>query len=569
MNHRTVKALAAATILAMGVAACSSSSSSSSGTTSTSTGKQGAPLVIVDNTGQVFAQTFNPYVSTSLGVEDNMQSMTYEPLLEFNIMQPTQAPIPWLASSYAWSNGGKTLTFTIRQGVKFSDGTPMTASDVAFTFNLLMKNSTLASQAPGPTPLPASATAPNATTAVLTFSQPEYANLFLIGSTYILPEHIWQNQSNPATYGDSNPVGTGPYELGSFSSQKVTFKENPYYWQKSKVTVPEVIFPNYVSNTTANPALDSGQIGYAGNDVANVASDYLSANPNNHTWTANQPWFADNNVVTLWPNVTKAPLNDPKVRLAVSAGIDRTQLSAQGETNYEPPATSSSGLLLPTQSALLDPSYNNDVSSTSNTAKVSQILTSDGYTKTGGKWMKNGQPIKFSIEDPSSYTDYATDAQLIANQLSAEGFEVSFDGVQATQWYTDLAAGNFDAIIHWSNQGPTPWDYFDYWMDNTLTAPIGKPAGADFGRYSNPQVQSLLAQYAGTNSASAQQQALNGLETIVSTQAPVIPLLYGAAWYEYSTKDYTGWPTQSNQYIDPVPNAPYMEYTLLHLSPAS
>jgi peptide/nickel transport system substrate-binding protein len=568
MNHRTVKALAAATILAMGAAACSSSSSSS-GTTSTSSVKQGAPLVIVDNTGQVFAQTFNPYVSTSLGVEDNMQSMTYEPLLEFNIMNPTQAPIPWLATAYAWSNGGKTLTFTIRSGVKFSDGTPMTASDVAFTFNLLIKNSTLASQAPGPTPLPVSAAAPNATTAVLTFSQPEYANLFLIGSTYILPEHIWQSQSNPATYGDANPVGTGPYELASFSSQKVTFKQNPYYWQKSKVTVPEVIFPNYVSNTTANPALDSGQVGYAGNDVANVSSDYLSANPDNHTWTSNQPWFADNNVVTLWPNATKAPLNDPKVRLAVSAGINRQQLSAQGETDYEPPATSSSGLLLPTQSALLDPSYSNDISPTSNSAKVSQILTSDGYTKTGGKWMKNGQPIKFSIEDPSSYTDYATDAQLIANQLNAEGFEVSFDGVQATQWYTDLAAGNFDAIIHWSNQGPTPWDYFDYWMDNTLTAPIGKPAGADFGRYSNPQVQTLLAQYAGTSSASAQQQALNALEGIVSTQAPVIPLLYGAAWYEYSTKDYTGWPTQSNQYIDPVPNAPYMEYTLLHLSPAS
>src|SRR5271169_4375736 len=103
MKHRTVKALAAATILALGVAACSSSGSSSN-TPTTSTAKQGAPLVIVDNTGQVFAQTFNPYVSTSLGTEENMQSMTYEPLLEFNIMHPTQAPIPWLATSYAWSN---------------------------------------------------------------------------------------------------------------------------------------------------------------------------------------------------------------------------------------------------------------------------------------------------------------------------------------------------------------------------------------------------------------------------------------------------------------------------------
>src|SRR5580700_10555284 len=369
MNHRTVKALAAATILAMGVAACSSSSSSSSGTTSTSSTKQGPPLVIVDNTGQVFAQTFNPYVSTALGVE-------------FNIMQPTQAPMPWLASSYAWSNGGKTLTFTIRQGVKFSDGTPMTASDVAFTFNLLMKNSTLASQAPGPTPLPASATAPNATTAVLTFNQPEYANLFLIASTYILPQHIWQGVSKPATYSDASPVGTGPYELGSYSAQKVTFKQNPYYWQKSMVHVPEVVFPSYVSNTTANPALSSGQIGYAGNDVANVQSNFLSASQDNHTWTSNQPWFASNNVVTLWLNVSKAPLNDPKVRLAISAGINRQQLSDQGETNYEAPATSSSGLLLPVDTALLNSSYTNALSPTTDAAKVSQLLKSDGYTKT-------------------------------------------------------------------------------------------------------------------------------------------------------------------------------------------
>jgi hypothetical protein len=114
-----------------------------------------------------------------------------------------------------------------------------------------------------------------------------------------------------------------------------------------------------------------------------------------------------------------------------------------------------------------------------------------------------------------------------------------------------------DAIIHWSNQGPTPYDYFDYWMDNNLSAPSGKPAGGDYGWFDNPQVQAALAQYAGTDSTAAQQQALDTLEGIVSTQAPVIPLLYGAAWYEYSIKDYTGWPTATNQYIDPVPNSPY------------
>lgn len=156
--RRTAIGLAAAVILAVGVTACGASGPP--GTSGASGVSQGPPLVVVDNTGQTFAQTFNPYVSTSLGTEMNMQSMTYEPLLEFNIMNPSQPPIPWLATAYAWSDGGRKLTFTIRPGVKFSDGTPMTASDVVFTFNLLMKDRALGSQAPAPSPLPAAGGAP-------------------------------------------------------------------------------------------------------------------------------------------------------------------------------------------------------------------------------------------------------------------------------------------------------------------------------------------------------------------------------------------------------------------------
>jgi peptide/nickel transport system substrate-binding protein len=483
----------------------------------------------------------------------------------FNIMQPTQAPIPWLATSYAWSNGGKTLTFTIRKGVKFSDGKPLTAADVAFSFNLLKNNPTLTLSAPPP--VPESATAPSATTAVLTFSQPEYANLFLIGGMYIVPQHIWQSISNPATFADPDPIGTGPYVVSQFSAQKYTLTQNKFYWQKSKLHVPSIIFPNFVSNTTANPALSDGQIDYAGNDVSNVQSNFLDKSTDYHTWTTDKPWFSDNNVVTLWLNTTRAPLNDAKVRLAISAGIDRQQLSTQGETDYEPPATSSGGLLLPIDSALVDQSVSNDLSATSDATKVSQILSSDGWKKVGGKWTKNGKPIKFAIEDPSAFTDYATDAQLIATQLNNEGFDVSFSGVEATKWFADYPVGNFDAMIHWSNQGPNPYYYFQNWIDNTQSAPIGKPSAGDYGRFNDPAAQAALAEFAGSNSSATQQDALNKLQQIVSTQAPVIPLLYGAAWYEYSTKNYTGWPTASNQYNNPVPNNPYILATVLHLKP--
>src|SRR5215471_17137452 len=493
MKQRIVKSLVLAGALGIGVAACSNSPAGGPSATA-----KGQPLVIVSNTGQTFARSFNPFVSTSLANSNSTTALLYEPLLMFNIMKPSQPPIPWLATAYQWSNGGKTLTLTIRKGVKFSDGKPMTAKDVAFTFNLLKNNPSLTPASPPP--VPASATAPNPTTAVLTFNQPEYANLFLIGGTYIVPQHIWQKISNPAAFADPNPVGTGPYAVSQFSTQKYTLTRNKKYWQLSKVQVPSVIFPNYVSNDTANPALSNGLIDYAGNAVSNVQSNFLNKSHDNHTWTPNQPWFSDNNVVTLWLNVTKAPLNDPKVRLAISAGINRTQLSVQGETNYEPAATSSGGLLLPIDEKLLDQRFANDLKPTSDSAKVTSLLKGDGWTKVNGKWTKNGKTIKFSIEDPSAYTDYATDAQLIATQLNNQGFDVSFKGVQATQWYADYPVGNFDAMIHWSNQGPNPYYYFTNWLDSATSAPIGKPAANDFGRFKSSQAQAALTQFAGSES---------------------------------------------------------------------
>ncbi len=275
MKHPLMKSLVIVGAISLGLtAACSSNSSSPSAKSGPT---QGKPLVVVDATGLTFTKNFNPYVNTSLGNSNNSTALTYEPLLMFNIMQPTQPPIPWLATSYAWSNGGKTITFTIRKGVKFSDGKPLTAADVAFSFNLLKNNPTLTLSAPPP--VPESATAPNATTAVLTFSQPEYANLFLIGGMYIVPQHIWQSISNPATFADPDPIGTGPYVVSQFSAtKKYTLTQNKFYWQKSKLRRPRR------SSSRELRQQHHGQPGpvgrarstTAGNDVSNVQSNFLA-----------------------------------------------------------------------------------------------------------------------------------------------------------------------------------------------------------------------------------------------------------------------------------------------------
>jgi peptide/nickel transport system substrate-binding protein len=563
MNLKFAGSVAAAAVLALGIAACGSSPNAAS--------TQSKTLTVVTTPISPMTDNFNPFVPTSTGYVTHAVNLYDMPLMVFNTQNTSQAPTHELATSYAWSNGGTTLTITTRSGVKWSDGKPFSASDVAFTFNLIKNNAVLNANWTIPTPV--SATAPNATTAVLTFSQPELSNLFYILQAPIVPEHIWNNVSSPATYTDTNPVGTGPYVLDQFSSTGFTMKTNPYYYAKSSLRVPEVSFPAYSGNANLLPPCSDGTIDWCGISIIGVPQNYLARSSHNKTWTGTTPYFSDNNVVGLWFNVTKAPLDDRAVRQAISYAIDRQQLSTDGESGNEPPETSTAGMILPAQRSYLPASLANNIPKTGDSAKVSSILTADGYRQVGGKWTKSGRQITFNIEVPVEYTDYYTDAQLLAKQLNARGFSVSVKGDPGSNgpniWTANLNDGNFSSAIHWGAQGLTPYFTYNNWMNYANSAPVGKTAGADYGRFNDPAAQTALKAYATATTTSALNSAIATLANIATTEVPVAPLLQGASWAEFSTRNFTGWPTASHAYMDPGPNIPEMLAVIQHLKPVS
>ncbi|NNN02267.1 MAG: ABC transporter substrate-binding protein [Acidimicrobiaceae bacterium] len=516
------------------------------------------------NTGVTFTNNFNPFDSSSFATQLSVRSLVNEPLFEFDSLK-ANTQYPWLATKYAWSNGGKTLTFTLRKGVKWSDGKPFTSADVAYTFNLL--SHVPAANVYGVPTMSSNATTKGPYSVTLHYAAPEYLNITAIaGTALIVPQHIWSKVHSPATAVVTKPVGTGPYVLASYSSTVVKYKANPHYWG-GKPAAGEVNVPSYSSNTAAATALASGQLTWAGNDIANVNQIFVNRNPRtNHTF------FAPGSTVTLEFNTSgTGPLSDPAVRQAISAGIDRTALSVKGETGYEKPATSSSGLILPNQASFLIPSLANDLSAHAQPAKVASILSADGYTKDAkGFYAKNGVEIQFSIEDPTAYSDYYADAQLISNVLQSEGIDATVDGVQASQWYSDSASGNFQSIIHWGNGGTNPYVQFSNWLDYTQSAPIGSSANADYGRYNSPAAQAALKTLSTVNPSNKKgvQAAVSTLEKLLSTQVPVAPLMYGADWDEYSTAHFSGFVTPQNPYADPSPGDPQLPLILMHLKKA-
>src|SRR6516165_9264961 len=288
MRQTILKSVVAVGILALGAAACSSSSSSPNASGS-APAKTGQPLVIESTPLSPMTDNFNPLSSTSTGFLTHAVALYNEPLYIWNYLKPTASGIPILASGQpTFSNGGKTLTVPIRSGVKWNDGKAFSASDVAFTFNMIKAHPARFTTG---APIVTSATASSPTSVTLNFAKAEYANLFLIGQVYIEPQHIWSTVSNPVTYTDPKPVGTGPYMLDQFSPQGYTLKINPLYRAKSTLHVPVIDFPSYNTNANLVPPISSGQIDFAGNYVTDIQGNYLSKSSENHTWMSSAPYF--------------------------------------------------------------------------------------------------------------------------------------------------------------------------------------------------------------------------------------------------------------------------------------
>src|SRR3984885_11426212 len=188
-SHRRLLTVATAGIIAVGLGACSSTSSPSSakGGSSTATSKT---LVMESSPESTITQDFNPFVTTGQAYGMGATGLIYEPLIQFDLANPTVS-YPWLATSYTWADSGKQITFTIRPGVKWNNGTPMTAADVAFTFGLLKANAAINLGG-----ITISSIATSGNTVTLTFPTPQYTNVEEIAGTAILPKAIWSKVGN-------------------------------------------------------------------------------------------------------------------------------------------------------------------------------------------------------------------------------------------------------------------------------------------------------------------------------------------------------------------------------------
>jgi peptide/nickel transport system substrate-binding protein len=517
----------------------------------------GPSVTISNEQGGTWTCGYNPF---NASLVDWSFGPVYESLVFVDELK-SGAATPWLASKYAWSNHDKTLTFTIRKGVKWSDGKPLTAADVLYTFQLLKKHKALDLQAVWTVLKSVTRKGDNVIFNFKTAAVPYF--YYVGGQTPIVPQHIWKSVKNPVTFKDSpsdKPVGSGPFTIASCSPQVMKYTKNPHYWQKGKPKIDTVYYPAYLSNDPANQDLASGKAQWGSQFIPSIKSFYLSKSNENHYW------FPPVSNVSVFINLKNPILKNTAVRRAMAYAIDRSRISKIGEYGYEPPANQT-GIVTPTFESWENKGLAKKF--TYNPTKAKQILTKAGYTMKSGVFQKNGKSLSFTMVNIGDYSDWVASASIVQQNLKAIGIKVTPSDLSNTAYDNDVYMGKYDLAYDGNESGgPAPYYELRQELYSPNSAPIGKTASSNWERYYNKNVDKLIKKYAATTSSKEQHSIVNQLEGAMVRDVPIIPITEGVDWYQYNTKSLSGWVTKKNPFAKPAAyEVPDWGVMLLHLKP--
>lgn len=517
-------------------------------------------LTVAKPDGPITEEMNNPWVNDASAMRLGYINALMEPLGIVNLIKPEDPIRPWLASEIAWSPDYKSVTLTARDGVTWNDGQPFTAQDIAFTFNLFLEHPELDLASIGLDKV----SPVDGNKVTLSFKNSMYVKQDKVLHKLIAPKHIWEKVADPVTETNPNPVGTGPYTLGNFSSQSVELTARDDYWGGTPA-VPTLYYVSYADNTALTTALASGDADWGQAFIPNVQTAYVEKDAEHNVYWA----AAGLGIDTMFVNTTTKPFNDLAFRKAIDMVIDRTKHQAIAREGGVPLLSSITGLPTPGGDAFILPAYQGK-SYAVDVDGAKKVLADAGYTLDGGTLVDpDGEKVTFDLTVPQGWNDYVTGISLIADSVKALGIEATVTTPDADSWWANKSNGDFDAILHWTDTGATPYDIYSDLMDGRWLKKIGEPADFNFGRFDDPTVTKALDDYANATDDAARQAALEIIQTTFVEQVPAMPIGTRPFLGQYNTRNYVGWPGEDDPYTNPDPTQPSAVLILTSLKPVA
>ncbi len=417
---------------------------------------------------------------------------------------------PALAESWDVTPDQLTWTFHLRRGVKFHDGSPLTADDVVFTYRRIIDE-----ELANVDKLSAIADirAANPSTVVLRLKQPSPNLLTNLGGFKGMA--IVQRKNVESGQIATHPIGTGPFSFeGQKSGDSITLNANPDYWGGAP-KVSGVVFRFIPEKSTALSALQAGEIDWTDsiptqrvNQLSDDDSVNLAVVPSNDYWY-------------LALNEARKPWNDVRVRQAIAYAIDRDAIVTA--TSYGTAANNQ--LAIPKGNFwYTDYSrYHYDI----DTAK--RLLAE-----------ANAAPQKLDMLVTNEYPETVTAAQIIADNLAPLGITVNIRTVDFATWLDEQNSGHFDMLMMgWlGNIDPDDFYYAQHHTDGTSNAQ----------KFSNPEVDRLLDAGRVETNQDARAQIYRKAATLIADEGSYI-YLYNPSVIQAWNKDMSGYEARRDKAV--------------------
>ena len=501
--------------------------------------------------------SFNPLRN---GYSTGTLGLLYETLFRYDPLKDRY--IPWLATNGRWQ--GRTYVLTLRSGVKWNDGKPLTGGDVKFTFETGKltgsEHSTM-----WKTGL-SNITVQGNTVRFIFKAAPNYldwaTNLYSIP---IVPKHIWSGYSaTEITTGNtddvSKMVGTGPFKYGAGKGGSGTLQWNrrSNYWATKalgmKFAMQYVVDIHNTQNTASLQNFLQNEIDLSNNffpGVDKVIGGKVG------TYYKKAPYMLSANTAWLVPNTTKAPLNDKAFRRALAMSININQIVTADYGNIVAKAHPTG--LLPTWSKWIDKAQAAKLGFKYNVAGAKALLASNGYRDSNGDGYvedKSGKAVNLRLIVPNGWSDWMVAIQMISESAKAAGIRVTPAYPDYNGLVAERNSGQFDLVINNDKQlGPTPYTYYDY----LFHLPVAETQTfANFARFTSagpkPWALVLALNKVNPTKVAKAKEIHSKIQKYILEELPAIPLWYNGMWAQYNTTYWTNYPSATGAGLQNTPS---------------
>jgi peptide/nickel transport system substrate-binding protein len=508
-------------------------------------------LVVTNGSDTPFVRNFNPYANPV----DLTLGGIYEPLVV--IGDPRSGRLyKWLASGLAWSKDRKTLTLTVRSGVRWTDGRPLTNRDVLYTLTAGRQDKAMDQiglTRRGNDVASINLVGRRQVAIHLERRDSTFVASVLASGLFVVPKHVFAKIRRLSAWTNPHPVGTGPFAVVKrFATQGYTLARNPHYWLAGAPHFSCIERVLGSSGEAAVTQMVNGDADLSNLYVPNVEKTYVSRDPRHYHFfypTVDQP-------IGLYLDDTKYPYSLVPFRKALSRAINRETVSRFAEFGYTPPVDAIG--IDQIWGRWIDPRWRAEARrlASYSPAAARRMLLAAGFTyRQNVLFDPRGNRVSIKAKVIAFWTDHRTVWQVIRRELKDIGIRVDVEAVPNWGAWQPDAFSTRTATLLWSNapNGFTPEPYFAANLDRAAFVPSGKSAEltGNWEHFQSAEGTRLVEAFRSTFDRRAQLRLASKLERLWLDVLPYVPLVAEADWSIYSTRHFVGFPSKDDFYLRP------------------